>query len=102
AGEHALDHLRILACLDVRPEFGGIVDKGFSEIDVLLYPIAVNQKGGGIYRIDIFYCVPGHAGRCNSKTASISTGMLLGSDPMPTALRTPTPLASPHTLANNS
>ena len=39
---------------------------------------------------------------CSSNKASISTGILSGSDPKPTALLTPTPFSSPQTCAKSS
>src|SRR5690606_30534579 len=53
-----------------------------------------------VYRKQSCFRCYGHG--FSSNTASISTGILSGSDPIPTALLTPTPLSVPHTLANNS
>ena len=41
-------------------------------------------------------------GQASSKRASISTGMSSGSDPMPTALRTPIPCSGPQISAKSS
>jgi hypothetical protein len=45
---------------------------------------------------------PGRRGQASSNTASTSTGMSSGSEPMPTALRTPMPCSTPQISANSS
>ena len=42
-----------------------------------------------------------HKNQANSNKALISTGILSGNEPIPTALLTPRPLSSPQIFANN-
>jgi hypothetical protein len=61
----------------------------------------VCEASGPLARVDL---TGGDAGARydNSNSASISTGMSSGSDPIPTALRTPMPFSCPQISANNS
>ena len=59
--------------------------------------VGVHTKSSGLALLETLSHQPSI-----SKMASISTAMLRGSDPMPTALRAPIPLSSPNTSTNNS
>ena len=96
------DQLRQLVGLEVRPQSLRAARQGDHAPEVFLDAVGEYQqcgrRGGGL----VSEPHPGGRHGASSKMASISTAMFMGSGPMPTALRAPTPLSSPKTWAMSS
>src|SRR5690349_3769471 len=100
--EHHAHHLWTFVGLDVWSQGIDILYKRFDRRQVVLDAFRIDHQRRRVDGVHIANGVPIRHYDCSSKIASISTGMLSGRDPIPTALRTPIPLSSPHTLANSS
>ena len=92
--------------LDMRTESIGTACHLNRCLDIGLDSIGINQQCRRIDSSDIINHIPivcfFLCHQLSSKIASTSTEILSGSEPIPTALRVPTPLSGPQTLANSS
>src|SRR5215472_7134212 len=84
----------------------GAVGHGDHAPYILLNPTTINQQRGrgdlcSVGNLEPIRLLHARA-HLSAKTTSISTGMFLGNELVPTALRAPTPFSCPQISANNS
>ena len=88
----ASDQFRQLVGLDMRAEPGGIAGNADHLREIPLDALGINQQGRRRNLRAVLHLEPRlFHGQTSSKMTSISTAMLPGNGPIPTALRAPTP-----------